>query len=72
MSASLVGSEMCIRDSPPPQTPPTGTSGASGVTGRAAAPLVRPRGAGGASRGVQGTGGQPPGDAASSLLRGER
>eukprot|EP00969_Alexandrium_andersonii_P344513 15229464-Alexandrium_andersonii.AAC.1 len=41
MSASLVGSEMCIRDSPAPrqsyrpQNPPTGASGAHERTGGA-------------------------------------
>eukprot|EP00969_Alexandrium_andersonii_P017872 782191-Alexandrium_andersonii.AAC.1 len=35
MSASLVGSEMCIRDSPGPS--PTGASGARGLTGGATA-----------------------------------
>eukprot|EP00969_Alexandrium_andersonii_P203523 8993168-Alexandrium_andersonii.AAC.1 len=31
MSASLVGSEMCIRDSPPPAPAPTGHRGAGGA-----------------------------------------
>eukprot|EP00969_Alexandrium_andersonii_P122803 5428419-Alexandrium_andersonii.AAC.1 len=36
MSASLVGSEMCIRDSP--GRPPAGASGASSPTGGATTP----------------------------------
>eukprot|EP00969_Alexandrium_andersonii_P331146 14636590-Alexandrium_andersonii.AAC.1 len=48
MSASLVGSEMCIRDRLPPfRTPQTRDPGASGLTGGPTAPSDSPTGTSG-------------------------